>query len=227
MIRILIADDHALIRSGLAQIIATADDMMVAAEAASGAEVLELTRNGNHRFDILLLDISMPGANGSELIKLLREESPQLPILILSMHNEGQIVRRTLAAGAGGYISKSSDMRMLMDAIRKVAGGGRFIDPALVDVALFDSAAHRPSPQELLTKRELLILRLIVAGQPISAIALQLHLSPKTVSTHKMRLMKKLRIDNNAELVLFAARHQLAEAGAASVPSFPAHMPAK
>ncbi len=211
MIRILVADDHALIRSGLAQIIATAGDMTVAAEAASGTQVLELTRSGPSRFDILLLDVNMPGLSGADLIKRLREECPGLPILVLSMHNEGQIVRRKLAAGASGYISKSSDMRMLVEAIRKVAGGGRFIDPALVDVTVFDGAAQEPSPREMLTRRELLILRMIAAGQPIASIALQLHLSPKTVSTHKMRLMKKLRISNNADLVLFAFRHQLVD----------------
>lgn len=206
MIRILIADDHALIRSGLRQIIGTADDMAVVAEAASGVEALELARHG--QFDILLLDVNMPGPSGVEVIGRLRGEHPALPILILSMHNEGQIVRHGLAAGASGYISKSSDLRMLTEAIRKVASGGRFIDPALVEVAIFDVQVHDP-PQQMLTKRELLVLQMIGAGQPIGAIARQLHLSPKTVSTHKMRLMKKLHIDNNADLVLFAHNQQL------------------
>lgn len=217
MIRILVADDHALIRSGLRQIISTSDDMEVAAEAGSGTEVLELAKTG--RFDILLLDINMSGPCGAALIKQLCVEHPALPILVLSMHNEGQIVRRKLAAGASGYISKSSDLRMLPEAIRKVAGGGRFIDPALVEVTVFASATSEPSP-DILTQRELLVLRLIAAGQPIGAIAQELHLSPKTVSTHKMRLMKKLRIRNNVELVLFAYRHQLMGAAlSATVPS--------
>ncbi|MGB7480964.1 MAG: response regulator transcription factor [Burkholderiaceae bacterium] len=218
MIRILVADDHSLIRRGVAQILATANDMMVVAEAASGTEVLALTRNDQLRFDIALLDINMPGTRDVELIQLLRTERPELPILVLSMHNEGQIVRRKLAAGAAGYISKSSDMRMLAEAIRKVAGGGRFIDPALVDVTIFD-APPRPSPRDILTRRELTILRMIAAGHAIGAIALQLHLSPKTVSTHKMRLMKKLQIDNNAELVLFAFQHQLVASGPAASPA--------
>jgi DNA-binding NarL/FixJ family response regulator len=207
MIRILIADDHALIRSGLAQMIATASDMQVAAEAASGTEILELVQH--QPFDLLLLDMNMPAPAGVELIGLLREMKPALPVLVLSMHNEGQIVRRALAAGAAGYVSKSSDPRLLLGAIRKIAEGGRFIDPALVDVTIFDAPFHGPPPQEVLTERELQILKMIGAGQPIGEIALQLHLSPKTVSTHKMRLMKKLQIDNNADLILFAFHHQL------------------
>ncbi|MFJ7566459.1 response regulator [Herminiimonas sp. NPDC097707] len=207
MIQILIVDDHALIRSGLSHLIEAAGDMVVVAEAANGAQALELL--GSREFDVLLLDINMPGLTGMELIERLHAVQPALPILILSMHDEGQIVRRALAAGAAGYISKSSDMLMLVEAIRKLAAGGRFIDPALVDAAVFDSGLHEPQPHEVLTKRELLVLRMIATGQPITSIALQLHLSAKTVSTHKMRLMKKLHINNNADLVLFAFRHQL------------------
>lgn len=221
MIRILVADDHALIRSGLRQIISTGDDMEVAAEAGSGTEVLELARTG--RFDILLLDINMPDPGGAALIKQLCAEHPALPILILSMYNEGQIVRRKLAAGASGYISKSSDLRMLPEAIRKVAGGGRFIDPALVEVTVFASDASEPSP-DILTRRELLVLRLIASGQPINAIAQKLHLSPKTVSTHKMRLMKKLQLGSNVELVLFAHRHQLVDAALLAAVSSPVRL---
>lgn len=205
MIRILIADDHAIVRGGLKQIVATTSDIVVAAEATKASEVMDIL----HRlaFDLLLLDMVMPGSSGVELIRHLHVDRPSLPLLIFSMHNEGQIVARALKAGASGYVTKDSDPEVLLAAIRKVAGGGRFIDPALVDTMVFDVDERDQSPHELLSEREFQVLHMIAAGQPIGDIADRLHLSPKTVSTHKMRLMQKLGIDNNVDLIRYAIRH--------------------
>ncbi len=206
MIRILIADDHAIVRSGLKQILATAPDMEVATEATNGAEVLQHLSGAS--VDLLLLDMTMPGISGVELIKQLHDRYPLLPILVLSMHNEGQIITRALRAGAAGYVTKDSEPEVLLAGIRKVAGGGRFIDPSLVDSMVFDSGASE-QPDALLTARELQVLTMIGEGRPLGEIADRLHLSPKTISTHKMRLMQKLAIDNNVDLVRYAIRHGL------------------
>jgi len=206
MIRILIADDHAIVRSGLKQILATAPDMAVAAEATNGAEVLQHLSGAS--VDLLLLDMTMPGISGVDLIRQLQERYPLLPILVLSMHNEGQIITRALRAGAAGYVTKDSEPEVLLAGIRKVAGGGRFIDPSLVDSMVFDSGASE-QPDALLTARELQVLTMIGEGRPLGEIADRLHLSPKTISTHKMRLMQKLAIDNNVDLVRYAIRHGL------------------
>lgn len=207
MIRIAIADDHAIVRGGLKQILAMTPDIAVTAEATNVSDVIEVMRHED--LDLLLLDMAMPGINGVELIVLLQRERPSLPLLILSMHNEGQIVARALKAGASGYVTKDSDPEILLAAIRKVAGGGRFIDPALVDVMVFDAYGRDLAPHELLTEREFQVLDMIAAGLTIGAIADRLHLSPKTVSTHKMRLMHKLEIDSNVDLVRYAIRHGL------------------
>ncbi|HUY03894.1 MAG TPA: response regulator transcription factor [Rhodocyclaceae bacterium] len=207
MIRIAIADDHAIVRGGLKQILAMTPDIAVTAEATNVSDVIDVMRHGE--LDLLLLDMAMPGISGVELIVLLQRERPSLPLLILSMHNEGQIVARALKAGASGYVTKDSDPEILLAAIRKVAGGGRFIDPALVDVMVFEASGRDLAPHELLTEREFQVLDMIAAGQTIGAIADCLHLSPKTVSTHKMRLMHKLEIDSNVDLVRYAIKHGL------------------
>lgn len=207
MIRILIADDHAIVRGGLKQIVAMTPDIVVAAEATKANEVEDMLQH--FQFDLLLLDMAMPGSSGVELIQRVHADRPSLPILILSMHNEGQIVARALKAGASGYVTKDSDPEVLLLAIRKVAGGGRFIDPALVDTMVFDVDGRDQNPHELLTDREFQVLNMIASGQPMGDIADQLHLSPKTVSTHKMRLMQKLGIDNNVDLIRYAIRHGL------------------
>lgn len=207
MIRILIADDHAMVRGGLKQIIATSDDICVVGEAVDGASTLaELERTP---CDLLLLDMTMPGPAGIDLIRQLRTSYLQLPILVLSMHNEGQIVSRALKAGAAGYVTKGSEPEVLLAAIRKIAGGGKFIDPSLVEAMVFDKGSDDRLPHELLSERELQILKLIAGGSPLGRIADRLHLSPKTVSTYKMRLMEKLAIDNNAELIRYATKHGL------------------
>lgn len=208
MIRIIIADDHAIVRSGLKQIIATTVDIVVVGEATKGQEVLD--RIKEWQVDLLLLDMAMPGVHGVDLIRSIQARSPVLPILVLSMHNEGQIVARALKAGARGYITKDSEPEVLIAGIRKIADGGKFMDPALVDVMLFDAVSGIAQPRQALSGRELQVLEGISAGQSLGQIAEELHLSPKTVSTHKMRLMEKLSIDNNADLMRYAIRHGLA-----------------
>jgi DNA-binding NarL/FixJ family response regulator len=207
MIRILIADDHAIVRGGLKQIIATTADIDVAGEAAQGAEVIEKLRSC--RFDLLLLDMTMPGISGVDLIRRVRTENPALPVLVLSIHNEAQVVARAVRAGATGYVTKDSDPDILLAAIRKLAGGGRFIDPKLVDVMVFDTHSSGAAPHEILSDREFQVLHLLAAGKSINAIAEVLVLSAKTISTHKMRLMQKLGIENNAELIRYAIKHGL------------------
>lgn len=207
MIRILIADDHAVVRGGLKQIVAMTSDIVVAAEATKASEVMDILQQVE--FDLLLLDMAMPGSSGVELIGRLHVDRPSLPLLIFSMHNEGQIVARALKAGASGYVTKDSDPEVLLAAIRKVAGGGRFIDPALVDTMVFDVDKRDQSPHELLSEREFQVLHMIASGQPIGDIADRLHLSPKTISAHKMHLMQKLGIDNNVDLIRYAIRHGL------------------
>jgi len=192
MIRILIADDHAIVRGGLKQIIATTADIAVAGEAAQGAEVIEKLRVC--RVDLLLLDMTMPGISGVDLIRRVRTEHPALPILVLSIHNEAQVVARAVRAGATGYVTKDSDPE---------------IHPKLADVMVFDTHSSTAAPHEILSDREFQVLHLLAAGKSINAIAEVLVLSAKTISTHKMRLMQKLGIENNAELIRYAIKHGL------------------
>ena len=209
MIRIIIADDHAIVRGGLKQIIATTSDIAVVGEATKGQEVLDRLRE--LQVDLVLLDMAMPDTQGVDLILSIRARWPTLPILVLSMHNEGQIVARALKAGACGYVTKDSEPEVLIAGIRKIADGGKFMDPALVDVMLFDASFGVAQPRQALSGRERQVLEGISAGQSLGQIAEELHLSPKTVSTHKMRLMEKLSIDNNADLMRYAIRHGLAD----------------
>lgn len=210
MINILIADDHAIVRSGLRQIIATSGDIAVSAEAAGGAEVLDMLRR--IPVDLLLLDMNMPGISGLDLIGRIRIEWPALGIVIFSMHNEAQIASRALKAGASGYVTKDSDPNILMAAIRKVAQGGRFIDPSLVDAIVFkDLSVGDAPPHEILSNREYQVLQRLAAGESINDIARTFSLSAKTVSTHKVRLMRKLGLDNNIDLARYAIKHSMVQ----------------
>ena len=207
MIKVLIADDHAIMRAGLRQILTATADMVVAGEATHGQSVLEqLNLLECH---VILLDMSMPGLSGLDLIRRLRIDRRELQILVLSMHNEGQIVTRALRAGASGYVTKDSDPNVLLAAIRKVAQGGKFIDPALVDSVVLDISDFKMNENRQLTDREFQVLQMIAAGHTINKIAESLYLSAKTVSTHKIRLMRKLGIDNNADLIRYAIQHGL------------------
>ncbi len=210
-LQLLIADDHAILRGGLKQIIATTTDIVIAAEAANSAETLEICQKQGDQLDLLLLDITLPDISGLELIPRLHDEYPHLPILVLSMHNERQIVSRAIKSGAAGYVTKDAHPEILLSAIRKVAAGGRFVDPALVESMVFSGSAvdEDTPPHELLSDREYQILKLIIAGYKLNDIALNLNLSPKTVSTYKLRLMQKLGIDNNAALYRYAMQQNL------------------
>ncbi len=210
MIRILFADDHAIVRNGLKQIFAGNPDMVVAGEASNGSDVLEMARK--LEFDVLLLDLTMPGVSGLDLIRRLRADNPSIPILVLSMHNESQVVSRALKAGASGYVTKDSDQEILLLAIRKVASGNKFIDPALLDAIMNIGSNGDAPPHALLSDRELQVLQMLASGQTPTGIAESLHLSAKTISTHKANLMQKLGIDSNADLVRYAIKQGLTQA---------------
>lgn len=210
MIRILIADDHSIVREGLKTIVSLVDDIIVAGEAVSGGQVLE--RLAEKEVDLIVLDMSMPDISGVNLITRIRAQRPELPILVLSMHNEPQIARRALKAGADGYLTKDNEPEILLDAIRKVAAGGRFIDPVLAEHMAFEvSSAGAGFPHEQLSKREFEILHLLARGKSLNEIADELAISNKTVSTHKMRLMQKMNFNSNTDLLRYAIDHGLVE----------------
>ncbi|MFH2135574.1 MAG: response regulator transcription factor [Pseudomonadota bacterium] len=208
MIRLMIADDHAIVREGLKQLFALVADISVVGTAINGGEVLEALHHNS--VDLLLLDMTMPGISGIELISRVKAQNPEQKILVLSMHNEPQIARRALGAGAAGYLTKDSDPEVLLAAIRRVAAGGRYIDASLAEAMVFDSQDNKQqAPHEQLSERELQILKLLVRGDSVNEIASALVISNKTVSTHKSRLMQKLNLGNNAELVRYGVEHAL------------------
>ncbi len=204
--RVIVVDDHTLVRAGIRELLSTTDDICVVGEATNGAEAMGLIRQ--QEADLLLLDLSMPGVAGVDLIRRLIAEFPRLPILMLSMHNDGAIVSRILKAGAKGYVTKDCEPETLLGAIRKVARGGRFIDPALVDDMVFEHNEPE-SPQRVLSDREFQILQKLSSGLTLAEIAAELCLSPKTVSTHKTRLMQKLRLKTSADIIRYALNHNL------------------
>jgi len=210
MIRVLVADDHALVRQGLRQVLAMTAEFSVVAEAKNAWEVIERVRQGG--VDIVLLDMSMPGPSGVELIQRLRSEAPQVPVLVLSMHVEVQIAARAIKAGASGYVTKDSEPELLLEAIRQVGRGGKFIDPTLATRLVFDVGhAAEQQPHASLSNREYQVFLALVHGRGLVDIAEELTLSPKTVSTHKFRLMQKLGVDSISELVRYAIRQGLVE----------------
>ncbi|GAB3449663.1 response regulator transcription factor [Massilia solisilvae] len=206
-IRIILADDHSIVRHGLKQLMGMTTDLQVVGEASNGQQVLGLLPGG---CDLLLLDLSMPNLSGVELIRRIaaREDAPR--VLVLSMHNEAQLVSRAIKAGAAGYLTKDSDPETLIAAIRKVARGGRYIDPALVDTMVFDHGlGDDKPPHERLSDREFQIFQLLVSGDSVNNIAARLSLSAKTISTHKLRLLQKMQMSSIAELTRYALEHQL------------------
>jgi len=210
MIRVLVADDHAIVREGLKQILAKSGDLAVAGEAANGDDVLRMVRE--QEWDVLVTDMSMPGRNGLELIKLVKAARPKLPVLVLSMYGEEQFAVRAIRAGASGYLNKESASDQLVSALRKIAGGGVHVSPAVAE-ALFRNVrdGERQLPHEQLSDRELQVLQLIASGQSVNDIAVTLNLSPKTVSTHKARILEKMNMSNQAELIRYAIEHRLAD----------------
>jgi DNA-binding NarL/FixJ family response regulator len=210
MIRVLLADDHAILRDGLKQLFALTTDVHVVAEADSGTQVLERLRSV--AVDLLLLDMTMPGITGEGLIARLRAQHARLPILVLSMHDEPQIAMRALRAGAGGYLVKDKGPKTLLAAMRRVAAGGHFIDPGVAERMALEASGLAPRLQHAdLTDREFQILRLLASGRSVNETAAQLAISNKTVSTHKSRVMEKMGFASNAELVRYAVAHGLVE----------------
>jgi two-component system invasion response regulator UvrY len=212
MTRVAIADDHAVVRRGLADIIREAVDLEVAAEADSGDALLALLRAGAARPDVVVVDLRMPGPSGLDLIKLLRAEFAALPVLVLSAHPEDQYAVRVLRAGAAGYLTKETADRELVHAIRRVAGGKRHVTPALAEALLDHLDGPDPeSPHLVLSDREFQVLRLLASGKPVGAIGHELSLSVKTVSTYRARLLEKMGMKNNAELTRYAIEHGLVD----------------
>lgn len=210
MIRIVIADDHSIVREGLKRIVSSIEGMNVTGEAGNGTEVMQRVRELT--FDVLVLDLSMPGRSGMELIKLIRAEKPQLRILVLSMHQELQYAVRAIKNGASGYLTKESAPAQLEQAIRKVASGGAFISAEVAEqLALGAMPGSQAVPHESLSNREFEVLQLLVADVSMTDIATRLNLSVKTVSTHKTNLMQKMGLQNQNELIRYALKHGLTE----------------
>jgi two-component system, NarL family, invasion response regulator UvrY len=210
MIRVLVADDHAVVRRGLRQILAETPDIHVGGEAADGAEVLRLVRA--ERWDVVVLDINLQRSNGLEILAEIRRERPDLPVLILTVYSEEQYALRAVKAGAAGFLNKESAQENLIDAVRKVAGGGRYVTAALAErLATFVAAKHEGAPHEKLSNREFEIMKLIASGKSVGEIARDLALSAKTVSTHRTRILGKMDVKTNAELTHYAVRNKLVE----------------
>jgi DNA-binding NarL/FixJ family response regulator len=210
VIRIVIADDHTIVREGLKQLLSGAADFEIVGEAQTGHDVLLRVREVE--FDVLLLDMSMPGKSGIDLIKQVRSEKPALRILVLSMHQEDQYAVRAIRAGASGYLTKDSASAQLVSAIRKVAGGGAFISGGVAEqLALGAMPQAEGPPHSALSDREFQVFRALAAGKTVTDIAGELNLSVKTISTHKARIMEKMNMSNPAELVRYALRHGLVD----------------
>lgn len=208
MIRVLLADDHAVVRAGLREILADTGDIIVAGEATNGQEVLAKVRG--ETFDVAVLDMSMPGRSGIDLIKQVKNEKPQLRILILSMHSEQQYAVRAVKAGASGYLTKESAADELVAAIRRIAAGGAYVSPETAERLVLDSSPRGgAAPHTQLSDREFQVFQLIASGKSITEIAQQLSLSVKTISTHKTRIMEKMGLANQAELIRYAIENKL------------------
>lgn len=206
MIRCLVADDHPIVRRGLVALISAQPDMEEPGEAATGAQTLERVRG--EPWDLVILDINLPDASGLEVLRRIRRERPGLPVLMLSAHAEAQFATRTLRAGASGYLNKQQAPEELIVAIRRVLAGRRYVSTALAErlAASLDPRSSEREPHETLSDREFEVLRLLGTGLAVSRIADQLHLSVKTVSTYRARLLSKLGLDSTAELVAYAIR---------------------
>lgn len=208
-IHVLIADDHPIVRQGLKQILSETEDLIVAGEANDGAEAMQLARG--REWDVFLLDVAMPVRNGIDTLKLLREEFPRKPVLMLSMHPEDQYAVRAIKTGAAGYLTKQNAPAELVDAIRKVARGGKYISPTLA-AKLADVVAGGDGPRhEKLSNRELEVLRLIASGKTLTAVGDELNITVATVSTYRARLLEKLQLENTAELIRYGLEHGLVE----------------
>ena len=204
----MVADDHAIVREGLKQILAETPDIVVGGEAGNAQEVLEQVRKDE--WDLVLLDIAMPGRGGLDILKQLKGEIPELPVLMLSMYPEEQYAVRALKAGACGYLTKASAPEELIAAIRKVSQGRRYVSSSLAEklAVYLETDADKPI-HELLSDREYQIMVMIASGKTVTQIADELSLSVKTISTHRARTLKKLGMNNNAEITYYAVKHDL------------------
>ncbi len=209
-IRVLIADDHAIVRQGLRQILSDTPDLTVAGEAENGVQAVQMVRNGE--WDVVLMDVSMPDRNGIDALKLIKKEFPRLPVLILSMYPEEQYAIRALKAGASGYLTKQSAPELLVTAIRQVASGKKYVSPSLAEeLANAIGEDSERLPHEKLSDREYQTLCMIASGKNPAEIAEALNLSVKTVSVYRARLLEKMNLRNNAELTHYGLKHGLAE----------------
>jgi two-component system, NarL family, invasion response regulator UvrY len=208
MIRILVADDHTVVREGIKQILTGREDMVVEDEAGSGEEALFKVAKKN--YDLVLLDISMPGRSGLEVLEEIKVIQPKLPVLILSMHPEEQYALRTLRAGAAGYLTKASAPQELITAIQKVSRGGKYITISLAEKLAFELDAHAEKPShERLSNREYQVMLMLASGRSVSEVAEIFSLSAKTISTYRSRILKKMNMKRNAELTLYAVKNNL------------------
>jgi len=210
MIKIIIADDHPIVRAGMKQIISEASDLMVADEASDGRQLLTKIRKEN--FDVVILDISMPHMDGLDVLKQLKIEMPKLPVIVLSIHPEDQYALRVLKAGASGYVTKVSAPDELINAVRKVCRGGKYISPSIAEKLAFQLDANfEVMPHESLSDREYQVLCLLASGKTVTDIADELALSVKTVSTYRARILEKMNMKNNAELIHYAVQNRLVD----------------
>lgn len=208
MIKLIICDDHPIFREGLKKIISQSKDITVEEEANDGQELVEKLKT--HPCDVITLDLSFPGSSGLDLLKMIQTDYPKVAILILSMHPEDQYAVRALKAGAAGYVAKGSVPSDLLNAIRKVSGGGRYISEALAEQLVLELDGKRErAPHEELSEREFQVLRLLASGKSVKEIAAELFLSPPTIGTYRSRILTKLHLKNTAELIHYAISHKL------------------
>ena len=210
MIKVLIADDHTVVRKGIKQILSEENDMKVTGEARNSQEVIE--KIGKEKFDVLVLDITMPGKSGLEVLNDIKKLQPNTPILILSMHPEEQFAIRALRSGASGYLTKDSAPEELVIAVKKIHGGGKYVSDSLAEVLAFDLEERgkgRVVPHENLSDREFQVMCLIAAGKSVKEIAKELFLSVKTISTYRARILEKMKMKSNSELTYYAIQNKL------------------
>jgi two-component system, NarL family, invasion response regulator UvrY len=207
--KILLADDHAVVRHGLKQILTDAFKRATYGEARNAQEALDLVWKQD--WDVVVLDITMPGRSGLDVLREIKKSKPRLPVLVLSMHPENQFAVRVLKCGASGYMTKESAPGELVGAVKKVLAGGRYVSNALAENLAASLSANQKAPQEKLSDREFQVLRLIASGKMVSDIARELSLSVKTISTYRSRILEKMALKNNAELMHYAIQHRLVE----------------
>jgi len=208
-INVFLADDHRLFRDGLKRILGEAVDIVVVGEAADGHEAVEKMRVGG--WDVALLDVNMPGLNGLEVLKRIMNDDRKHQVLMLSTYHEDEYAIRAIRAGASAYLTKNSPTDLLISVIRRLANGGKYIDPQLAEKLLFDLGPTSAMPHSTLSDRELNVLKLIAAGMSLTEISQKLALSSKTVSTYRARILEKMKMQNNAQLVRYVTEHKLLE----------------